>query len=67
MSELDKLRNSILKMKEGSVALVNQIVTVSKMRIYDPTYAHDVLYDIRLSPTTISDIDQKVIDLLISN
>ena len=67
MDELDKLRNSILKMKEGSVALVNQIITVSKMRIYDPTYAHDVLYGIRLSPTTISDIDQKIIDLLISS
>lgn len=67
VDELDKLRNSILKMKEGSVALVNQIITISKMRIYDPIYARDVLYGIRLSPTTISDIDNKVMELFISN
>lgn len=65
LDELSLLKKSILKMKEGSVALVNQIMTVSKMRIYDPTYSHDVLYGIRLSHTTIRDIDEKIMDMFI--
>jgi pemK-like protein len=63
LSELNEVRKSIVKMKDGSIALVNQIVTISKMRIYDPVYSRDVLYGIRLSPTTLSMIDEKIIEL----
>ncbi|MBR2674322.1 MAG: type II toxin-antitoxin system PemK/MazF family toxin [Mogibacterium sp.] len=66
LSELETLRANILKMKEGSIALVKQVVTISKMRIYDPMYQHHVLYGIRLSPTTISVIDEKFCELFIS-
>lgn len=65
IGELTDLRNSILKMKQGSIALVNQIVTVSKMRITDPLYSNHVLYGIRLSDTTISAIDNKLCDLFV--
>lgn len=33
---LKKIGEEIARMKEGSVALVNQITTISKIRIYDP-------------------------------
>ena len=33
-SRRDKISNEILKMKTGSIALVNQITTISKIRIY---------------------------------
>ena len=36
-------------MKEGSVALVNQITTISKMRIFDPRNLKGVLAGISLS------------------
>lgn len=51
--ELKKLRQEILKMKKGSVALTSQITTISKIRVYDPIYSHSVLYGIRLSPQTL--------------
>ncbi len=58
--ELDEIKKSMLKMKEGSVALPNQIITVSKIRIYDPRHSGDVLYGIRLSDTTLSGIDDRI-------
>ena len=33
---LEKIEKEIAQMKEGSIALINQITTVSKIRIYDP-------------------------------
>lgn len=63
--ELSDIRKSILKMKEGSIALPNQIVTVSKLRIYDPRHSGDVLYGIRLSDTILSRIDEKIKDMFL--
>lgn len=63
--ELQSLKKEILKMKSGSVALVNQITTVSKIRIRDPLYTYNVLYGIRLSPTTLDKINEKIKDLYI--
>lgn len=65
--ELSELRKSIMKMKQGSIALVNQITTISKIRISDPLYTHSVLYGIRLSDTTICAIDDKLCDLYVKN
>ena len=67
IDELNEIRKSIIKMKDGSVALVNQIITISKLRIYDPVYSHSVLYGIRLSPTTISSVDEKIAELYLNN
>ncbi|MEY8366076.1 type II toxin-antitoxin system PemK/MazF family toxin [Anaerovoracaceae bacterium 41-7] len=66
LTELEEIRKSIIKMQKGSVALTNQITTVSKIRIFDPVYSTNVLYGIRLSPTTISTIDQKIAELYLS-
>lgn len=47
---LNKASAEIAKMKDGSVALPNQITTISKQRIYDPKNSYDVLNGVKLSP-----------------
>lgn len=50
-------------MKHGSIALVGQITTISKIRIYDPIYPGDVLSGIRLSKESMDKLDNKTIEL----
>ena len=64
---LNKIGNEISRMKEGSIALVNQITTVSKMRIFDPRNLKGVLAGISLSEENIEKINQKMKDLYIFN
>lgn len=47
---LNKAAQEIAKMKDGSIALPNQITTISKQRIYDPKSSYDVLSGVKLSP-----------------
>ena len=58
-----RLEKEIGKMKRGSVALIGQITTVSKIRIYDPLYPSDSLASIQLSDAALDKIDQKVKEL----
>lgn len=60
---LEKIGNEIASMKEGSIALVNQITTISKMRIFDPKNIHGVLAGISLSEDSMEKINQKVKEL----
>lgn len=62
---LNKIGNEIAKMKEGSVALVNQITTISKMRIFDPRNLKGVLSGISLSEENMKKINTKMRDLYI--
>ena len=62
---LENLGAEIRHMKEGSIALVNQITTISKMRIYDPRNHGGVLYGISLSEESMEKINQKVKELYI--
>lgn len=62
---LDKIGEEISKMKEGSIALINQITTVSKMRIYDPRNLRGVLAGISLSEDSMERINQKMKELYI--
>ena len=62
---LEKIGLEISRMKEGSVALVNQITTISKMRIFDPRNLKGVLAGISLSEDNMKKINQKVQDLYI--
>lgn len=48
------------KMKRGGIALCNQIVTVSKLRIYDPCSSRDMLYGVKLHEETMAKIDAKI-------
>ena len=43
----------ISKMKKGSIALVSQITTISKQRIYDPKTSSDILANLRVSGNTL--------------
>lgn len=49
LSQLDTLQKEFFHLKTGSVAIVNQIRTISKMRIEDPKNKCGILYGIRLS------------------
>lgn len=67
---IDILRNQIAqaaKMKRGGIALCNQIVTVSKLRIYDPCSSNDLLYGIRLSAESLDKIDEKIKELYLNH
>lgn len=50
-------------MKKGSIAIVNQITTVSKMRIYDPKTSSGVLAGITLSQEQMNKINDKIKEL----
>ncbi|MDE6892680.1 MAG: type II toxin-antitoxin system PemK/MazF family toxin, partial [Lachnospiraceae bacterium] len=58
---LEKMKTEISKMKQGSIALVNQITTVSKIRIYDPKTTKDMFSGITLSDDGLNKIDQEII------
>lgn len=57
MKYIDKLGNSISKYKKESIALINQITTISKQRIFYDT----VLKNVRLSNDSLDLIDEQVI------
>lgn len=59
----DRTKKELDRMKTGSIALVGQITTVSKQRIYDPLRPHDPLKDIRVSNDILDRIDKKIIEL----
>ena len=58
---LEKMRFEISKMKNGSIALVNQITTISKIRIYDPKTTNDMFSGITLSDEGLTKIDEEII------
>lgn len=55
---INKIKDEILKMKKGSIALINQITTISKQRIFKTP----ILSGIRLSNTTLDLIDKRIIN-----
>lgn len=63
--ELEKISSEISRMKQGSVALIGQITTISKMRIYDPQKSKDVLYGISLSEENMIKINEKIKELYV--
>lgn len=65
MDYLEKIGQEIAHMKKGSIALVNQLTTVSKIRIFDPRNIHGVLSGISLSAKSMEKINQKVKELFI--
>lgn len=57
---INKIKNEVDKMKRGSIALVGQIRTISKIRIYDPKTNMDVLSNIKLSNEKLDLIDEAI-------
>lgn len=62
-NSVDKINAEFAHMKKGSVALVSQIRTVSKMRIYDPRTVQGVLSGVKLSPHNLDLISNKLREL----
>lgn len=60
-----KIKQELLKMKNGSVAKTEQITTISKQRIYDPKKSADVLSGIRFSDAAMTKINDKLKELYI--
>ena len=54
------MRTEVQNMRIGSIALVNQVTTISKIRIYDPKTDHDILSGIKLSNEKLDLIDGEV-------
>lgn len=63
--QLKCIKSEIAHMKEGSIALVNQVTTISKIRIYDPKKTSDVLADINISEDGMKKINQKLCELYV--
>lgn len=59
LKNIDKSENEISKMKHGSMALVHQITTVSKQRIFK----EPMLLKIKLSTESLNKIDEKIKEL----
>jgi mRNA-degrading endonuclease toxin of MazEF toxin-antitoxin module len=58
-----KTNKKLASLKHGSIVVMNQIRTVSKMRIMDPTDRYDILYNLKLSPFILNEIDNKIVTL----
>lgn len=57
---IEKIIDEIEQMKCGSMALVNQITTISKQRIYNPKKDLDILSGIRISDENMDLINKKI-------
>ena len=55
---IHKLSIEINKMKQNSVALINQITTISKQRLFDI----DILHKVKLSSETLNRLDKAIIE-----
>lgn len=60
ISSLEKYKMEIDRMKQGSIAMMEQITTISKMRIYVPRKSRDILYGISFSSTTMDKINNQM-------
>lgn len=62
---LRKISTELHRMKDGSIAKVEQITTISKQRIYDPRKSADVLSGVRFSDAAMEKINEKIKELYI--
>ena len=67
VEQLKKYRFEINNMKQGSIAMMEQITTISKMRIYIPRKSSDILYGISFSPAAMDKINKQLQTLFIGN
>lgn len=64
---INKIKKESEKMNKGSIALVSQITTISKIRIYDPKTNFDILSKIKLSNENLDLIDAELKKLFLKN
>lgn len=68
LNEIDKtqkVKQELLTLKQGSIAKIQQITTISKMRIYNPKNSFHPLYGIRFSEETMKLINAKLKELFV--
>ena len=58
---IERMRKEVAKMKIGSIALVCQMRTISKIRIYDPKTNYDILSGVKLSNEKLDLIDKEIL------
>lgn len=63
---IEKINKELEQMKKGTIALINQITTISKQRIYNPKKDFDILSGIQLSDEKMKLIDEKIKRLYIN-
>lgn len=63
MAIIARNQAEIEKMKLGSMAVTNQVTTISKQRIYKPKRSTDFLYGISLSASAMDKINEKLKEL----
>ena len=61
LKSIQEMNSEILKMEKGSIALVNQITTISKIRIYNPKTNKDILSGIRLPSEKLDLLDEEIL------
>lgn len=64
---LYKLKKKLDSFNKGSVAIVSQMCTLSKLRIYHPKHKGDELYTFRLSQDKLDEIDKVISNLFLKN
>lgn len=64
---IKKIDAEMSKMKKGSIALVSQITTISKQKIYDPQRTGDILSGIKVSEQNLDLINNKIKQLFVKN
>ncbi len=60
---IERNNKEIARMKTGSMAIINQITTISKQRIFTPKKSQDFLYGITLSTVAMEKINAKILEL----
>ena len=61
---LSKLVNKINNLKKGSIALLNQVTTISKLRVLDPVNKYSLLSGIVVTSETLDIIDEALKNIL---
>lgn len=65
ITNAERIKDELSSLKEGSVAKVQQITTISKIRIYNPKNSNDPLYGIRLSEESLEKLNTKIKDFFV--
>lgn len=65
LTNISKIEKEIAQMKVGSIAVISQITTVSKLRIFDPRSSEGVLSNVKLSPENLDLINEKMKELFL--
>ena len=60
IASLEQQKLEIESLKKGSMAITNQITTISKQRIYVPKHSGDFLHNVSLSSAAMTKINEKI-------